>query len=141
MPRGESEQRSILVQGEPDHVFLLRLWVRLWRILRKAVRRDEAPVLGLQPHAPVRRRRVADVGDRRSTDLWRRRHAPSHRRQFATSIGVANDRSRIVRKHAGHRRQIADVAVDHSEQRNDGGLIGRYRIEITDDRLLPLIPS
>src|SRR4029077_5470689 len=85
---GESEQRSILVQGEPDHVFLLRLWVRLWRILREAVRRDEAPILRLKPHAPVGGGRVADVGDRRSTDLWRRRHAPSHRRQFATSIGV-----------------------------------------------------
>jgi len=65
-------------------------------------------------------------------------HVPAHCCQFATSVGVANDRCRIVRKHAGHRRQIADVAVDHSEQPNDGGLIGRYRIEIADGRLLPM---
>ena len=32
-------------------------------------------------------------------------------------------RRRVVRKDAGHRRQVADVAVDHAEQRADGLLV------------------
>jgi hypothetical protein len=33
-------------------------------------------------------------------------------------------KSRKVGKHAGHRRQVADVAVDDAEQRDDRGLVG-----------------
>jgi len=35
-----------------------------------------------------------------------------------------------VREYAGHRRQAADVAVDHAEQRDDGGLVGGDAVEI-----------
>jgi hypothetical protein len=35
---------------------------------------------------------------------------------------VANDGCRIVWEHAGHRQQVADSAVHHPEERNDGGL-------------------
>lgn len=39
---------------KPNHVLLLRRWVRLRRVLSKAVGRDKAAVLGLEPAAPVR---------------------------------------------------------------------------------------
>jgi hypothetical protein len=39
-------------------------------------------------------------------------------------------------KDARHRRQVADVAVDHAEQRDDRGLVGGDAVEIADDRLL-----
>jgi len=29
-----------------------------------------------------------------------------------------------------HRRQVADVAVDNAEQRDDGGLVGRDAVEV-----------
>jgi len=62
----EGEQRPVLVESEPHHVLFLGLGVGFRRVLGEAVRRDEASVLGLQPAAPVRGRRVADVGDRRA---------------------------------------------------------------------------
>jgi hypothetical protein len=34
------------------------------------------------------------------------------------------------RKHAGHRRQVADVAVDDAKQRDDGGLVGGDGIQV-----------
>ena len=37
---------------------------------------------------------------------------------------------RMVGKRAGHRRQTADIPVDHSEERDDGGLVDGDRIEI-----------
>jgi hypothetical protein len=61
---GKREQRSILIQCEPHHVFLLGLWVGLRRILGKAVGRDQAAVSRLQAHAPVKGRGVANIGDR-----------------------------------------------------------------------------
>src|SRR6266404_3347904 len=36
----------------------------------------------------------------------------------------------IVRKHAGHRWEVTDIAVDDAEQRDDRGLVGGDRIEI-----------
>ncbi|MGY4294027.1 sugar lactone lactonase YvrE [Bradyrhizobium sp. i1.4.4] len=36
---------------------------------------------------------------------------------------------RIIREHAGHRREIADIAVDDAEQRSNGGLIGRDAVD------------
>ena len=33
-------------------------------------------------------------------------------------------------KHTRHRRQVADVAVDDAEQRDDGGLVGGDAVEI-----------
>jgi hypothetical protein len=35
-----------------------------------------------------------------------------------------------LRKHARHRRQVADVAVDDAEQRDDRGLICGDAVEI-----------
>ena len=36
----------------------------------------------------------------------------------------------VVRKHARHRREVADVSVDDAKQRDDGGLVGGDRVEI-----------
>ena len=56
------------------------------------------------------------------------------------SVRVRCDhRGRIIRKHAGHRRQIADVSVDDPEQRDDGGLIGGDRVEVADVDGPPLV--
>jgi hypothetical protein len=46
-----------------------------------------------------------------------------------------DNRSRIVWKHAGHRRQVADVAVDDAEQRDDRGLAGGDAVEIAHSRV------
>jgi hypothetical protein len=87
--------------------------------------RHEASVLRLEPCSPVRRRRVADVGDGWTAREQGRWHAPAHSHHLGTCIGVTDHGRRIVRKHARHRRQVADLAVDHAEERNDCGLIGR----------------
>lgn len=57
----EGEQRSALIECEPNHVFLFRRRVGLGSVFGEAVRRDQASVLGPQPSPPVRRRRVADI--------------------------------------------------------------------------------
>jgi len=41
-----------------------------------------------------------------------------------------HDRHRIIGKHTGHRREVADVPVHDAEQRDDRGLVGGDRIEI-----------
>ena len=51
----KGEQRTVVVEREPHHVFLFGLWVRLGRVFSKAVRRDEAAIFRIQPTAPVRR--------------------------------------------------------------------------------------
>ena len=45
---GEGEQRPIIVERKPDHIFFLRFWVRLRRVFGKAVDRDKASVLRLR---------------------------------------------------------------------------------------------
>ena len=57
-------------------------------------------------------------------------HAPAHHRQFAPGFGVADHRRRKIGKHTCHRRQIADVAVDDAEQRDDRGLVGGDAVEV-----------
>jgi hypothetical protein len=52
------------------------------------------------------------------------------------TASIAHDRRGIVGKHAGHWRQIADVPVDDSEQRDDGGLVRGDRIEIPHAEVL-----
>jgi hypothetical protein len=58
---GERKQRPAFAQREPDDVLFLgfRIWLR--SVLGEAVGRHQAAVLWLQPAAPVRRLRVADV--------------------------------------------------------------------------------
>ena len=36
----------------------------------------------------------------------------------------------VVWKYPGHWREVSNVAVDHAEQRGDGGLVGSDRIEV-----------
>jgi hypothetical protein len=56
--------------------------------------------------------------------------APAHHGQLATGAGVSNDRRGIIRKHARHRRQVADIAIDDAVQRDDGGLVGCDAVEV-----------
>ena len=59
------------------------------------------------------------------------RHTPTHHGEFALGAGVAHHRCGVIGENAGHRRQVADVAVDDAEQGGDCGPVGRDRIEIT----------
>ena len=43
---------------------------------------------------------------------------------------IADDRGRIIRKHARHRREVADISVDHAKERDDGGLVGGDAVEV-----------
>jgi hypothetical protein len=58
---GEDEQGPVVVQGEPHDILLAGRGIGLRRIFGEAVGRDQTSVLRLEPHAPVRRRRVANV--------------------------------------------------------------------------------
>jgi hypothetical protein len=106
-----------------------RRGVGLRRVFGKAVERHQAAVLRLHPAAPMRGGGVANIGDRRPAVARWRRHAPAHQHHFTRAADVADHRRGIVREHARHRRQVADIAVDHAKQREDGGLIGRDRID------------
>jgi hypothetical protein len=44
--------------------------------------------------------------------------------------GIAYHGGRVVAEHARHRRQIANIAVDHAEERDDGSLVGGDRVKI-----------
>jgi hypothetical protein len=92
--------------------------------------RHQAPVLRLQPAAPVRRRVVADIGDGKISCAQWRRHTPAHHGHLAADVRVANHRRRIVREHTGHRRQVAYIPVQHAEQACYRSLIRGDRIEI-----------
>jgi hypothetical protein len=43
--------------------------------------------------------------------------------KLTTKTLAGNHRGRIVGKDAGHRREVADMAVDDAEQRDDCGLV------------------
>src|SRR4051794_23192740 len=73
---GEGEERPVVVEREPDDVFLSGLRVWLWSVLREAVGGDQTSVLRLQPASPVRRWGVPGVGDRRPAGVVRRGAAP-----------------------------------------------------------------
>jgi hypothetical protein len=107
------------------------LRIGLWRIFGKAIERDQTPAFWRQPASPVRRRHVADVGDRRTAELQWRRHAPAHQHHRALFADIADDGSRIIRKHAGHRGEVSDIAVDLAKQPDDGFLVRGDRIQIT----------
>jgi hypothetical protein len=126
--------------------------------LAERVERHHAAVLDAEPPGPVFARHVPDVGgsavrlhlqqflevDRLALGLQlfgsflggvhqrlrRRWHAPPRRGEFAAINPVAHDRRLVVREDARHRRKVADVSVDHPEQRDDGGLVGRDRVQI-----------
>jgi hypothetical protein len=50
-------------------------------------------------------------------------YAPCRICETAFAARVADHRSRTIWKHARHRREVADIAVDHAEQRADGFLV------------------
>ena len=45
-------------------------------------------------------------------------------------LRVADHWSRVVREDAGHRLQVADVAIGNAEEREDGGLVGGDAVEV-----------
>jgi hypothetical protein len=149
---GEAGHRAGLVEREPD-VAALGLVE-----LAERVEGHHAAVLRTQPSRPVFARHVADVGGagvrlhpeqllevdrlalgfelrgaflgRFHQGVLRRWHAPARGRKLAAVCAGTHDRRLVVRKHAGHRREIADVPIDDPKQRDDGGLVGRDRVEV-----------
>jgi hypothetical protein len=61
---------------------------------------------------------------------WWRRHAPAHHDHFAFGARVAYDWSWIRETHQAL-PEVADIAVHHPEERDDGRLVGRDRIDCT----------
>jgi hypothetical protein len=61
------------------------------------------------------------------------RHAPTHHREFAFGASVADHRRGIVRKHAGHGRQVADVTVEAGVQNVADGKPARLRLKEAAD--------
>ena len=53
--------------------------------------------------------------------------------KLTTKTLAGNHRSRIVRKRAGHRREVAYVPIDDAEERDDRGLVGGDAVEVAHD--------
>jgi hypothetical protein len=100
------------------------------RVFRKAGGRHQTTAHGLKPAAPVGRRQIANVGNRRTTELWRRRHAPAHSDQLAAALVIADHGCLLVRKYAWHARQIAGAIERGAEQPPDRLLISGHAVEI-----------
>jgi hypothetical protein len=49
---------------------------------------------------------------------------------LTTACLIADHRRGIVREYPGHRRKVADIAVEDAEERDDRGLVGGDRIEV-----------
>ena len=61
------------------------------------------------------------------TPRWRSASASAPSRFRAV---FADHRSRIIREHARHRREVADIAIDDAEQRDDRRLVRRDAVEV-----------
>jgi hypothetical protein len=80
---------------------------------------------------------------RRPAEHRRWGHSPRHHGQLAVAVSGSHHPSRVVREYTGHGRQVADVVVHRAEQCDDGGLVGRDRIQIAhspDPRKTPVGP-
>ena len=131
----EGEQRSVIIEREPHHVLFLRLRVRLRRVLGEAVGRDQAAVLSTEPRPPLDEVYLMFVTGYPSANGG---GGMPHRIMVGSrpSSGVAHHRSRLIWKHARHRREVADIAIDDAEQSSYGSLVGRDRIEIAQELFL-----
>ena len=127
---GEAEQRPIFLEREPDDVFLLRRRIWLGGVLGKTVRRHEAAVLRLLPAAQCGDDVLRMLVTGGPPVLGGGRHALAHQHHLFGGRDTANHRCRIVRKNAGHRRQIANVSVHAPEQTGNRCLVSGDRIEI-----------
>ncbi len=128
----ERRERSVIVEREPDHVFLFgpRVWLR--RIFAEAIERHQAPVLGLEPSAPVRRGRIPDVCDRISTGPWWRRHAPAHHNQLDLNGEARTARTNRVARSFRQLRRFHHVIISNKVfGTHEGFRLYRFRIEST----------
>ena len=49
---------------------------------------------------------------------------------ISVPVSVLRMTGRVIGKHTRHRRQVADVAVDHAEEGDDRGLVGGDAVEV-----------
>src|ERR1700761_9177911 len=63
----------------------------------EAIGGDKAAVFRFEPAAPVRRRGVANIGDRKVAGAWRWRHVPAHHRQFALGARITDHGCWVIR--------------------------------------------
>ena len=88
--------------------------------------RNETTPFGFKPTAPIRRFQIAHVCDRHGNpaEVWRRRKAPAHHRQFALAIAGGSDNRRhrvgVDGRKAG--KVARQVALDPKEAPH--GLLG-----------------
>ena len=123
-------ERPIVAMGKPYDILFLGLGVRLRRIFGEAVEGHETAMLRPQPDAPVRRCGVANVGNRGTARARWRRHTPAHHQHLQSALAIADHGSRVIGKHARHRLKVADIAIDHAEQRDDRGLVRGDAVQI-----------
>jgi hypothetical protein len=57
-----------------------------------------------------------------------------HRYHLGARVGIADHRSRVVRKDTRHGRLVADITVDDADERDDGGLVSGDAVEVADGR-------
>jgi hypothetical protein len=130
---GEERQRALSIQREPFRC-LARFGVG---VLAEGIERRDTAMLYTQSGAPVRTACIANVRDRSTTELRRPWHAPSRRLEFPHAVRhIANDRRGIVRKDAGHRRQIAGSVAHCSSERDDRCLPLGDRVKIAHEELI-----
>src|SRR5262249_8242029 len=85
----EGKQRAVFVKRKP--VSHLRAGVSPFA--KRCCWHKAAPFC-LEPAAPIGCLQVADIGDGRRAEGWRRREAPAHHRQFALTIAGRADNGR-----------------------------------------------
>ena len=123
---------ALLVECEPHR---RAAPVRQMLVLGKARERHHAAAFNPKPAAPMRGADVAHIGNAgigipALQRKKRRGHAPPRHGQLAAVRLAAHDRSRVIRKDSGQRRQVARPIMQRARKLSDGLLTLCYRVQI-----------
>jgi len=91
------------------------LWTAIGPLAKRRCRNETAP-FRFEPFTPIERIHIADIGDRRLAEIWRRRKAPAHHGKLAFAIprGV-NDGRQAIGINRKQRGEIAGPVAHHAE--------------------------